>query len=321
MRLLRDMRFAHVVAITLPVVLASLLAAPASGQSARQPSSPVPGQQTYASPDEALSALKTAVSAADKQALRGIFGPAVDEMTSGDEVADKNAFGLFAKRLAKMTNLVKQDDSKVVLYVGAENWPFQFPIVQAGGRWFFDGEAGLDEMFNRRIGANELMTIRVCRVYASAQKEYAEADRDGDEVLEYAQKVASSPGAKDGLYWESADDGDESPLGPLVAVAATEGYAVKQEPQPFHGYRYRILKRQGRNAPGGAYGYVVNGNMIGGFALVAYPAEWGSSGLMTFVVNQQGKVYQKDLGPRTAAIAAGMRAYDPDKTWTLVDDN
>jgi hypothetical protein len=307
--------------LTLPVVLASLLAAPASGQTDKKAPSPAPGQQTYTSPEEALSALQKAVAAADKQALRGIFGPALDEMSSGDDVADKNALALFAKRLAKMTNLVKQDDSKVVLYMGAENWPFQFPIVQAGSRWFFDGEAGLEEMFNRRIGANELMTIRVCRVYASAQKEYAEFDRDGDEVLEYAQKVASSPGAKDGLYWEDTGDGDESPLGPLVAVATTEGYAVKQEPQPFHGYRYRILTRQGRSAPGGAYSYLVNGNMIGGFALVAYPAEWGSSGLMTFVVNQQGKVYQKDLGPRTAAIAAGMRAYDPDRTWTLVDDN
>ena len=318
MKAVRQIRRAQAIALILPLVVASLLVAPASGQNAKTSAGPAPDQMTYASAEEALEALKTAVSAADKPALRKMFGPAFEEVGSGDEVADKASLTLFAKRLGKMTNLVKKDDTTVLLYLGAENWPFQFPIVRGGDRWYFDGEAGLQEMFNRRIGANELMTIKVCRIYADAQREYAEADHDGDEVLEYAQRVTSSPGAKDGLFWESEDE--ESPLGPLVAYASTEGYTARSEPQPFHGYRYRILTKQGPSAPGGAYSYVVNGNMISGFALVAYPATWGNSGLMTFIVNQQGKVYQKDLGQNTAAIATGMRAYNPDSTWTLVEE-
>jgi hypothetical protein len=193
--------------------------------------------------------------------------------------------------------------------------------VRTGDAWFYDGDAGLEEMYNRRIGSNELTTIKVCYEYVRAQREYADEDRDGDEVREYAQRVMSTRGVKDGLFWPTDEDGDESPLGPMVASATAEGYSVKAEPQAFHGYRFRILTRQGAKAPGGAYGYVINGNMIGGFALVAYPANYGNSGVMTFIVNHQGKVYQKDLGPRTAAIAAGMRAYNPDATWSLADDN
>lgn len=310
----------------LALVAVCMLAAPVLGQGPASAPAPAPtpkaGQLTFASPDEAVAALKEAVTAADKSALPKLFGPASSEFSSGDDVADKAAYATFAKRLGKLTNLVKRGDSTVILYLGAENWPFQFPIVKAGDRWFFDGDAGLEEMFNRRIGANELHTIKVCREYVRAQREYAEVDRDGDEVLEYAQHFNSNPGMKNGLYWETVDDGDESPLGPLVAYASAGSYNLMQEgPQPFHGYYFRILTRQGAKAPGGAYSYVINTNMIGGFALVAYPATWGNSGLTTFIVNQQGKVYQKDLGPQTAALAAGMRAYNPDATWTLVDED
>lgn len=306
------------------LLVVGVLTVPVLGQGpAKSPTAtPKADQTTFASPEEAVSALKEAVTAADKPALTKLFGPASSEFSSGDDVADKAAYATFAKRLGKMTNLVKRGDSTVILYLGAENWPFQFPIAKAGDRWFFDGDAGLEEMFNRRIGANELHTIKVCREYVRAQREYAETDLDNDEVLEYAQQFNSNPGMRNGLYWESSDDEDASPLGPLVAYASAGSYNLQQEgPQPFHGYYFRILTRQGAKAPGGAYGYVINGNMIGGFALVAYPATWGSSGLTTFIVNQQGKVYQKDLGAQTAAIAAGIRAYNPDSTWTLVEED
>jgi hypothetical protein len=311
---------------TLSLIAVCMLAAPVLGQGPTPKPAPTPkaGQTTFASPEEAVAALRTAVTAGDKTAFPKLFGPASEQLSSGDDVADRTAYALFAKRLGKLTNLVKRNDSTVILYLGAENWPFQFPIAKAGDRWFFDGDAGLEEIFNRRIGANELHTIKVCREYVRAQREYAEVDRDGDEVLEYAQHFNSSPGMKNGLYWEASEGEDESPLGPLVAYASAGSYNLtrqSEEPQPFHGYYFRILTRQGAKAPGGAYGYVINTNMIGGFALVAYPATWGSSGLTTFIVNQQGKVFQKDLGPQTAALAAGMRAYNPDATWTLVDED
>lgn len=307
--------------LILSTIVASLLAVAVHAQASKAVGTPAADQQTYSTPDDALAALKAAVASSDKPALRKIFGPAFEEITSGDDVADKAAYARFAKRLDKRSNLVKKDEAKVILYVGAENWPLPFPLVRAGDRWFFDGEAGLDEMFNRRIGANELHTIRVCREVVNAQNEYASEDRDGDEVLEYAQHFNSTAGAKNGLYWQSDSDDEESPFGPLVAFASAGGYAISNEPQPFHGYYFRILTRQGPKAPGGAYSYVINGNMIGGFAVLAYPATWGNSGLMSFIVNQQGKVYQKDLGSNTAAIAAGIRAYNPDSTWSLVEDN
>jgi hypothetical protein len=195
--------------------------------------------------------------------------------------------------------------------------------VKRNGGWFFDTDAGKDELLNRRIGNNELGTIPVMREYVDAQREYASSDHDGDQVLEYAQRLVSSPGKEDGLYWPPAYDGDVSPFGPLVAYAQVEGYSpeLREEDEtergPFHGYYFKVLTRQGKHAPGGKYNYVVNGNMIAGFAMVAWPAEYGGSGVMTFVVNQQGRVYQKDLGPATAKIARKMSAYDPDPTWKV----
>ena len=212
-----------------------------------------------------------------------------------------------------------------MLEVGTNSWPFPVPIVKKDGRWFFDTEAGKEEIFRRRIGKNELATLEVMRAYVDAQREYASRDRNGDEVLEYAQRLASTPGAKDGLYWPPDLDGEISPLGPLVAQAQGEGYRMAGKAQdatrePFHGYFFKILTRQGKHAPGGKYDYVINGHMIGGFALVAWPAEYGESGIMTFIVNQQGRVYQRDLGPKTDKLAAAMKAYDPASGWAVSPD-
>jgi hypothetical protein len=193
--------------------------------------------------------------------------------------------------------------------------------VKKDGRWFFDTAAGKDEIINRRVGENELTVIGVCRTYVTAQREYASEDRDDSGVLKYAQNLKSTPGQKDGLYWEPAAGEELSPFGPLVASARAEGYGPRKEgeaPQPFHGYLFRILTAQGRHAPGGQYNYTINGNMIAGFALVAHPARWGDSGIMTFIINQQGKVYQRNLGPDTDAKVAAMTAFDPEEGWTLV---
>jgi hypothetical protein len=213
----------------------------------------------------------------------------------------------------------------MVLEVGTNGWPFPIPLVKQASGWQFDTVAGKDELLNRRIGRNELEVLRVMRAYVDAQREYATQDRDGDEVLEYAQKLSSSPGKTDGLYWPMELNGEKSPLGPLVADAQDVGYfsnGISSEggPRPFYGYLFKILTRQGKHAPGGKYDYIINGNMIGGFAMVAWPAEYGDSGVMTFIVNQQGRVYQKDLGKSTDKIAKKMRDYDPDSSWRLSED-
>lgn len=238
-----------------------------------------------------------------------------------DRVQAINEHREFVSALNETNRIIHQSDSRCVLEVGKDFWPFPVPLVKRDGAWIFDTEAGKEELLNRRIGRNELSTLGTMRAYVQAQREYATKDRDGDEVNEFAQRFASAPGRKDGLYWSPDLDGEISPLGPLVAEAYTEGYARSREagagPEPFHGYLFKVITRQGRSAPGGKYDYVINGNMIGGFALVAWPAEYGESGIMTFVVNQQGRVYQKDLGPKTAKIAAGMKDYNPDATWTV----
>jgi hypothetical protein len=212
-----------------------------------------------------------------------------------------------------------------VLEVGTNSWPFPIPIVRQNGRWLFDTKAGEEELLNRRIGKNELATLQVMRGYVEAQREYASRDRDGDEVLEYAQKLRSSPGMKDGLYWSPDLDGEISPFGPFVAYAQGKGYGLAstsedEVPGPFHGYYFKILTRQGKHAPGGKYDYIINGNMIGGFALVAWPASYEDSGVMTFIVSQQGVVYQKDLGAKTSKLASALKAYDPDSSWVRSPD-
>jgi hypothetical protein len=278
--------------------------------------------KTYATPEEAVTALMKATRAESGSELRAIFGPAAAEIQNPDRVQATNEFKAFTAALNETNRLVRESETNYVLEVGTNNWPFPVPIAKKDGRWFFYTEAGVDEIENRRIGKNELATLETVRAYVGAQREYASRDRMGDEVLQYAQHVASTPGTKDGLYWPEDLDGELSPLGPMVADAQEEGYKMEAKGQastrlPFHGYYFKILTRQGKNAPGGKYDYIINGRMIGGFALVAWPADYEDSGIMTFIVNQQGRVYQKDLGPKTEKLAPAMKAYDPDPTWTV----
>jgi Protein of unknown function (DUF2950) len=295
-------------------------------------------QRTFATPEDAVHALAVAAEAKDRAALGGVFGPDYSQLLSGDRVEDRTNLAKFAEAMQQASQLQKDSDDKYTLLVGADKWPMPIPIVQRDGRWLFDTKAGLDEVLNRRIGENELSAIATCRAYVLAQWEYfTSGDHDNDGVAEYAQKFMSSPGQHDGLYWETAEGQPPSPLGSLVAEARAEGYgprtgargastksrsASSQSPQtprhPFHGYFFKILTAQGPHAPGGKYNFIINGNMIAGYALIAYPNKWGNSGVMTFIVNQQGRVYQKNLGPDTLRIAGAIAAYDPDPSWQLV---
>jgi hypothetical protein len=281
------------------------------------------GQKGFKSPEEAVKALIDAVKGNDTKELIAIFGPGGKELIfSGDEVADKVGRDRFVKACEAMNRVVREDENKVILHVGNRDWPFPIPVVKEGESWFFDTKTGKQEILNRRIGRNELNTIQVCLAYVDAQREYALKSGDKRGLLEYAQKFISEEGKKNGLYWQAKEGEEQSPLGPLVAKATKEGYTRKKSGEkrsPYHGYYYRILKAQGEYAPGGAYDYVVNGKMIGGFALVAYPAEYGNSGVMTFIVNHEGVVYEKDLGKDTEKVATAMKKFDPDKTWKKVE--
>jgi hypothetical protein len=296
-------------------------------------------QDTFSSPQDALQALVSAAKSKDQAALAKLFGPDYDQLLSGDDVEDAKDLDDFSNAISESAGLQKVDDSKNTVVVGNENWPTPIPLVQKDGKWFFDTKAGLEEVLNRRIGENELSAIETCRAYAVAQWEYyTEGDWDHDGVAEYAQKLISTAGKHDGLYWETAEDDKPSPLGKLIAAARAEGYGPKteapdaagkggsekegvaEERAPYHGYYFKILTRQGSNAPGGKYSYIINGNMIAGYALVAYPAKWGNSGVMTLIVNQQGRVYEKNLGPETAKLAAAMAEYNPDPSWKMVGD-
>ena len=279
-------------------------------------------EERFSSPQAAVDALKVAVEARDTNALHAIFGPAGHSLVSVDVVEAAEERGLFMNRVKEKVNLVTESDSKQELQLGADGWPFPIPLVKQAGQWFFDSEAGREEILNRRIGANELGAIQVCCAYVQAQREYASVDRTGDGVLEYAQHLRSTPGTHDGLYWSTRTGDELSPLGPLVAQARVEGYRQKtkiltDEQSPYHGYYFKILTRQGKHASAGKCNYVINGHMIAGFALVAWPAEWGNTGVMTFIVNQQGKVYQKNLGPKTTSIAQAITTHDPDNSWAL----
>ena len=280
--------------------------------------------QLFSSPEEATRALVTATQAKDQNSLGRIFGPGIKDLLSGDTVSDANDLSDLAAFISEGTKLEKESDQKVTLMVGNDEWPFPVAIIKTGDRWSFDTANGIEEVHARRIGGNEIDATIACRAYALAQYDYFnKGDWDEDQVSEYALKLLSSAGKKDGLYWEVVGDEEQSPLGPLVARAVDEGYTRKngsgtQTAAPFRGYYFKILTRQGLSAPGGAYNYIINGNMIAGFALVAYPATWNNSGVMTFVVNQEGRVYEKNLGPRTTQIAAAMTEYNPDSTWSLV---
>jgi hypothetical protein len=265
----------------------------------------------------------TGLGRGDREKVHEILGPAWKELMSGDKVEDDGAFAAFSKRAAEGSRLERADATTSILHVGKDDWPFPIAIAKgADGRWFLDTESGKGEILARRIGENEMNTIDVCRAYVVAQRAYAEKDLDGSGLLKYSQRFISSPGKEDGLYWPVESGGEQSPLAGVVARAAGEGYATptEQSHEPYLGYRYRILKKQGAAAPGGKYDYRINGNLVGGFGLIAYPAEYGSSGIMTFIVNQSGKVYQKDLGGDTVQVARKIMEYDPDGSWSLVGD-
>lgn len=279
-------------------------------------------QKTFATPEEALKALMNAVDAGDKGELLVIFGPEGKEIiSSGDEVADRGIREKVVLAYKEMNRLEPKGDGKMIAWFGKDEWPFPIPIVRKDGRWLFDTRAGKEEILNRRIGRNELNVIEVCNAFVDAQREYFSKDRDGDGLLEYAQKFVSNEKHTDGLFWPAREGEEESPMGPLIALAAMEGY--KKQPEgvsaPYHGYFYRILKAQGPHAKGGAKNYMVKDDMTKGFALVAYPAEYGNSGIMTFIVNQDGEIFQKDFGRGTASAGAAMSKFDPDKSWKKVE--
>ena len=279
-------------------------------------------QAHFASADAAVAALVDAAKAGDRGALDPLFGAGAEEvLPSGDPVADRAAREEFATRAGERTHLERVGDDFAVLSVGNDDWPFPIPLVKEKGGWRFDTEAGKTEILNRRIGRNELYTIQVMQAYVDAQREYAKRQKKETGVAEYALKIKSAPGKHDGLYWETKDGEEESPIGPLFASATREGYTPGSgHPEPFHGYMYKALHAQGPNGPGGAKSYLEKGRLTKGFALLAYPVHYGSSGVMTFQVNEQGVVFQKDLGPRTADLASQIGVYDPDDSWDATDD-
>lgn len=302
--------------LLLPAIACLSLSAPLSFAEGEEP-------KHFSTPDEAAAALASAAQSGDPAALTSLFGAGHEDLlSSGDAVEDKNNREGFAAMTKEKITTEKNGEDRAIILVGNQAWPFPIPLVKQGDdAWQFDAVQGKEEIIDRRIGRNELRTLSAVRGYAEAQIDYASQDRDGDGVPEYAQKFMSNPGQQDGLFWETSEDGPESPLGPLMAEAQAQGYMFEgkpEQPTPYHGYYFHILTRQGPAASGGKYDYIINGNMIAGFGLVAFPATYGASGVMSFIVNQQSKVYQKDLGPKTAEIAKAMKEFNPDQSWTLV---
>jgi hypothetical protein len=286
------------------LLLTALSAAPAAAQQ----------QKTFSSAEEAVKATIAAAKAGNDKELAAIFGPkSKDLLSSGDPVADKERRARVIAAYEEKNRLSKEGDN-TILIVGNNEWPFPIPLVQEGGKWKFDTEQGREEILNRRIGENELFTINTLLAVVDAEREYAMKAGGKTGLREYAQKFLSDPGKKNGLYWDAKAGEPESPLGPIMKQARNEGY--KSGAPSYHGYIYRILTAQGKDAPGGAYSYIVKGKMIGGFAVVAYPAEYGNSGIMTFIVNHDGKVLQKDVGKNTVSAAAAIKEFNPDKGWT-----
>jgi hypothetical protein len=292
------------------LALALVLAVPVAASAAPQ--------QTFATPEAAVDALMAAFKADSDAELLAIFGDEYkDLVVHGDRAADSANRARVYASMQTLRVLRESGPDRRILLIGAEAWPVPIPIVRAGDRWRFASEEGADEILNRQIGANEHAAIQVLRAFVDAQRVYASRDRDGDGVLQYARKLASTPGKQDGLYWTAQPGEEQSPFGPLIAESAAylKGHVAGD---PYRGYRFRILTRQGKNAPGGAYDYLINGHLIAGFAMVAYPAEWGYSGVMSFIVNQNGKVYEKNLGKDSAALGAKMTAFDPGPGWKPV---
>jgi hypothetical protein len=299
------------VAFSPAAAFAQAAASPAASKSAVK-------QRTFASADEAAAALAAAVRAKSGADILAVVGPGSGEwLSSGDPTADAADWTKFLAAYDQKHGF-ESKDGKSILLVGNDDWPFPAPIVKKGAAWSFDANAGRAEIVNRRVGRNELDAIQTMLAIVDAQREYASSDADGNGFADYARRFRSSPGKKDGLYWPSEPGAAQSPLGPLVAVASREGYkkpAEGSEPQAYHGYQYRILTSQTKDAPGGAYDYMVGDKLLGGFAVVAWPARYAVSGVTTFIVNHDGVVYEKDLGPNTAALASSMTRYSPDKTW------
>jgi hypothetical protein len=292
------------------LALALVLAVPVAAAAAPQ--------QTFATPEAAVDALMAAFKADSDAELLAIFGDEYkDLVVHGDRAADSANRARTYASMQTLRVLRESGPDRRILLIGAEAWPVPIPIVRAGERWRFASEEGADEILNRQIGANELAAIHVLRAFVDAQRVYASRDRDGDGVLQYARKLASTPGKQDGLYWTAKPGEEPSPFGPLIAESAAylKGHSLGD---PYRGYRFRIMTRQGKSAPGGAYDYLINGRLIAGFAMVAYPAEWGKSGVMSFIVNQNGKVFEKNLGKDSAALGAKMTAFDPGAGWKLV---
>ena len=304
-----------------PVLLCTLLGLATSAPPRALAATPTPEGRHFTAPEEAVAALVTATKADDEKAMLAIFGTdAKPLISSGDPVADRAAFGRFIERYEESSKLIKPSDSEVVLEVGKDAWPFPIPLVKDSAGWRFDTAAGKEEILNRRIGENELSAIQSCLAYVDAQREYYSRNPDGDPLLHYARRLQSTDGKRNGLYWPTAPGEPESPFGPLFAERASEGYETKtaDEPRPYHGYLFRILEEQGPHAEGGAYGYRAKGKLIGGFAMDAYPAKYAASGVMTFLVNHDGVVFEKDLGPHTTELARKMKRFDPDESWKRV---
>ena len=279
-------------------------------------------QKTYGTPEEAVKDLIAAVKANDSKALISILGPEGKSIaSSGDKAADREGGARFVKAYEEANKLEKSGDAKAVLGIGKDNWPFPVPVVKDGAGWRFDTKAGLEEILNRRIGRNELNTMQAMLAYVDAQREYYLRNPQKDKLLSYAQKFASTQGKRDGLYFSTKEGEPVSPVGPVFTAAKAEGYAKGEggKPGAYHGYHYRILKGQGPDAPGGAYDYVAQGKMIGGHALVAWPTTYGNSGVMTFMVNHDGVVYEKDLGAQTSTAVQKITKFNPDKTWKKVE--
>jgi hypothetical protein len=280
-----------------------------------------PAQKTFSSPAQASRALFLAAQAGDARALLKIFGSDGKEIiSSGDAVEDKNSRDQFVRKYREMNRLVEEPDGTVRLYIGAENWPLPIPLVNHNDAWYFDTGAGKEEILLRRIGRNEIAAIRVLQELVDAQKEYYAEPRNG-EIRQYAQKLGSDESKHNGLYWKTGSGEPESTIGPHLAYADRDTYPAdsKSRAKPFNGYYFQVLTKQGEQAAGGAKDYIVDGKMTGGFAFVAYPAEYAASGVMSFFVDQDGIVYQKDLGPNSANLAKALSVYDPDKTWEKVE--
>jgi hypothetical protein len=311
---------AAAIALALP---AGALAQAAAESKPAKPAASAPAksaaQRSFASPEEAAKALHDAVKAADVKALVDIVGPQSRSwLFTGDKVSDAAEWKRFAAAYDEKHAIAKEGDAKAVLNVGKDDYPFAAPLVKRGDKWAFDAEAGREEIVNRRVGRNELDTIQTLLAIVDAQRDYATTDADRNGLPDYASRFISSPGKKDGLYWPTKEGEPQSPLGPLVAQAVREGYggkAASGQPQPYNGYYFRLLKAQGANAPGGKYGYEVKGRLFAGFAVVAWPAKYGVSGVMSFLVNHDGVVHEKDLGASTPAATSKMTSFDPDKTW------